>query len=138
MLLGMHTLNGRQFSNSPCRYKAAHCMFLTSPKRDFGLPQRRWELRSSGSLRSEWWQFLTDVSGQPNVSHLKESKNQSWDPIGWTETSIKSYKHSLRNSPDERSSQHARCTVDMSTDFSIRRNQHLIKYELKWFYEGNF
>jgi len=22
-------------------------------------------MRSSGSLRSEWWQFLTDVSGQP-------------------------------------------------------------------------
>jgi len=34
--------------------------------RYFRLPQRyRWDLRSSGVLRSEEWQFLTDVSEQP-------------------------------------------------------------------------
>ena len=33
---------------------------------DLGLPPRSgWELRSSGSLRSEWRCLLTDVSGQP-------------------------------------------------------------------------
>jgi len=32
---------------------------------DFRLPPRsRWELRSSGALRSEKWQFRADVSGQ--------------------------------------------------------------------------
>jgi len=33
--------------------------------RDFRLPSRSWwEPRFSGLLRSEWWQFITDVSGQ--------------------------------------------------------------------------
>jgi hypothetical protein len=34
--------------------------------RDFRLPpQCRWDMRSSGTLRSAEWQFCTDVSGQP-------------------------------------------------------------------------
>jgi hypothetical protein len=38
--------------------------FITS--RDFNVPARRTrDLRSSGLLHSEWWKFLTKVSGQP-------------------------------------------------------------------------
>jgi len=31
----------------------------------YNKPQSSWELRCYGLLRSEWWSFLTDSSGQP-------------------------------------------------------------------------
>ena len=43
----------------------------------------RWELRFSGLLYSEYWQFLTDVTGRPIVPSFKvqESKNKILDPF---------------------------------------------------------
>ena len=61
---------------------------------DFRLPLRcKWELRSSGLLRSERWQFLTDVSGQLHSWPLKMG------PIGCPETSAINYHYSRRNEP---------------------------------------
>jgi len=46
--------------------------------RDFRLPPRStWELRSSGVLRGEQWQFLTDVSGQPIDPILRVLRNNT-------------------------------------------------------------
>ena len=45
-------------------------------------------LRSPGILRRKYWQFLTDVSGQPT------------DP----ETSVRNYQSTVRNIAEERSS----------------------------------
>jgi len=48
-----------------CKYVHYHDKKVYS-KHDFRLlPQQRWELCSSGLLHSEFWQFLTDVLGQP-------------------------------------------------------------------------
>jgi len=49
------------------------------------------ELRSSGVLRSEQWQFLTDVLGQ------------TLGPIFSVETSVRSYHYSMHNNTEERS-----------------------------------
>ena len=46
---------------------------------DFGLlPKSRWELPSSGLLCSEWWWFLTDISGHPisTIFRGQESSNK--------------------------------------------------------------
>ena len=47
------------------------------------------ELRSSGLLRSEYWYFRTDVSGQTTAC---------------PETSVRNYHYSLRNNPEGRNS----------------------------------
>ena len=48
------------------------------------LPWSRWELRSSGLLRSVWWQFLTDVSGRPFDSIVKGKElKKILDPSRW-------------------------------------------------------
>ena len=60
------------------------------------------ELRSSGLLRSEWWPFLPDVSGQPIGPIFKGQESRS-GPIGSPETSVRNYNYALRNSPEERS-----------------------------------
>jgi len=55
---------------------------------DFRLPSRsRWELRSCGLLRSEWWQFLTDISVQPDGTIIRgqESKKKIMTPETWTD-----------------------------------------------------
>jgi len=49
------------------------------------------ELRSSGLLRSEWWQFLTDVSGQPIVP----SSVVKMEPTGGPKTSVKTQKSAV-------------------------------------------
>jgi hypothetical protein len=87
-------------------------------QRDFRLPPRcRWDLRSSGILRSVEWQFCTEVSGQPigpiftGQDFQKESLSCwiSWPlkmgPIGCPETSVQNYQSTLRNIPEERRSQ---------------------------------
>jgi len=73
--------------------------------RDFRLPPRgRWELHSSGILRSELWQFLTDVSGQP-ISPVFKGQESNMGPTGCPETSVRNYHYTLRNGPEKRSSQ---------------------------------
>jgi hypothetical protein len=69
--------------------------------RDFRLqPRSRWELRSSGLLVCGYWQFISEVSGQKNLD--------SWplimEPIGCPETSVRRYRYSMRNNPEERGS----------------------------------
>jgi hypothetical protein len=69
-------------------------------------PRRGWELRSSGLLRSELWQLLTAVSGRPigPILKVQEFKKQI-GLIGCPETSVRNYHYTLRNSPEERSSE---------------------------------
>jgi hypothetical protein len=72
--------------------------------RDFRLPPRStWELRSSGLLPSEYWQFLTEVAGQPFGPIFKGQ--WSWlfkmGPIGCPETSVRSYHYYFGNGPEE-------------------------------------
>jgi len=46
---------------------------------DFSLAsQRKWNLSSSGILRSELWQFLTDVSVQPIFLFFKRNEDVKW------------------------------------------------------------
>jgi hypothetical protein len=63
-----------------------------------------WDLRRSGVLCSEWWCFLTEVSGQPNSTIFKVQ--DSWSlkmlPRGFfSETSVMNYHHALHNTPEE-------------------------------------
>ena len=86
--------------------------------RDFRLPpQSIWNLPSSGTLRSGEWQFLPDVSGQ-HIGPIfkcqeiqKESRIFFLDflplkigPICCSETSGRNYHYTLRNVPEEGSS----------------------------------
>jgi len=71
--------------------------------RDIRLPPRNiWELRSSGLLRSEVWQFLNDISGHPIGTILRVRILESW---GCSETSVINFHYSLRNNPEEGSSE---------------------------------
>ena len=74
--------------------------------RDFRLPPWcRWNILSSGILRSIKWVFRNDVLGQIYRSHLHESRSptycNSWPskvgPIGYPETSVHNYQFALRN-----------------------------------------
>jgi hypothetical protein len=57
----------------------------------FGLsPWYRWDLRSSGMLRSVEWQFCTDVSGHPMGPNFKGQEVQE------------NFHSTLRNIPEER------------------------------------
>ena len=64
-----------------------------------------WELRSSGLLRSEYWQFLADVSGRP-IGRIfdKKRKTLKMGRLGCHETSVSHYHCPLRNSSEERRS----------------------------------
>jgi len=62
-----------------------------------------WELRQSGLLRRELWQFLTDVSGQNIGPIFRNSWPLKMGPRGCPETSVGNCHYSLRNSPEERS-----------------------------------
>jgi len=83
--------------------------------RDFRLPpQIRWELRSSGLLRSEYSNFLTTFRynlsvPSSGISSPMDSRMDFWPlkmgPTGCSETSLRNYDYSLCNSPEERSSQ---------------------------------
>jgi len=77
---------------------------------DLGLPPwNRWELRSSGLLRRELWQFLTDVAGQPFSPTFRSFFFffNSWPlkmgPICCPETSVRNNYCSLYNDAEERS-----------------------------------
>jgi len=47
-------------------------------------PRSRWDLRSSGILRSAWWQFLIDVSDQEiqNCVTLEDGTNRLSRNVG--------------------------------------------------------
>ena len=85
------------------------CLSTISVMREFRLPPRsRWDLRSPRKLRSEQWQFLTNVSEQPNgfiFKSQKSKKKNSWPyklgPTGCPETSVSSYHYTLRNFSEE-------------------------------------
>jgi hypothetical protein len=53
------------------------------------------------------WKFLADVLGQPIGSHPHASRtwNLRLGPIGCPETSVRKYHYSLRNNPEQHSSQ---------------------------------
>jgi len=73
--------------------------------RDFRLPPRsRREPRSSGILRSVYWQILNDVSVQPIGTNFRGQ--DSWPlklvPIGCPETSVIIYHYVLCTIPEER------------------------------------
>jgi hypothetical protein len=80
---------------------------------DFRLPPRGGrELLSSRLLRREYLQFIADVSGQPIGPTFRVFLPLMVGPIGCPETSLRNYHNSLRNYPDEHSSQsHARTTI---------------------------
>jgi hypothetical protein len=65
---------------------------------DFKLPPRSTEdLLSSIILRSQGYQFVTDVSGQP-IGLIDSGSGRK---IGCTETSVKIYQSTLRKIPEE-------------------------------------
>ena len=70
---------------------------------------QHWDLRSSEILRSEEWQFLTDVSGQPIRPSVKGQKEIPWPlktgPIRCPETSVRNYHSALPNIAEERRSE---------------------------------
>jgi hypothetical protein len=57
-----------------------------------------WDLRSSGKLRSAWWQILTDVPEHAIGWSLKKG------PIGCPAASVRNYHYTLSNTPEERGS----------------------------------
>ena len=80
---------------------------------DFGLPPRRtWEMLSSGPLLQRvavisYWRFGTTYRSHPEGSRTR--KNDSWplktEPICCPETSVRNYRYSLYNDPEELCSQ---------------------------------
>ena len=79
--------------------------------RDFRLPlQSRRELSSSGLLRSEYWQFLTDVSGQP-IGPFFKGHSLKMGPKVCPETSARNCHYTLSNIAQERRSRHLSARV---------------------------
>lgn len=70
-------------------------------------------------LRSEYWQFLTDVLGQPvgPIDKGQESWPLKMRPIGLPEMSIRNCHYSLRNSPVQCSSRESVNVIALATEF---------------------
>jgi hypothetical protein len=66
-------------------------------------PLCKWDLHSSGMLRSTDWLLITDVSGQPICTIFKGQA--TWTskirPIDWLETSVPNYQPTLCNIAEE-------------------------------------
>jgi len=66
-------------STAAYKFLVTYVHHFPLPGSDSWLPPRsRWELCSSGSLLSEWWYFITDVSGQPigTILRVQEYKTK--------------------------------------------------------------
>jgi len=69
---------------------------VCSSMRDFRLPARcKWDLPSFGILRSVYWQFITDVSGQP-IGPIFKGSPLEVGSIGCSETLVRNYNSALR------------------------------------------
>jgi hypothetical protein len=66
---------------------------------------QRWDLRSSGMLRSVDWQLVTDISGQL-TGLIRKDQAELLDPwrVCYTETSVTNYQSTVRNTPEQRRS----------------------------------